>query len=104
MKNLGSTATSAKNFGMDWGGAISSVLVSFGKAKEARKAYKQADKDIAAARTDAAKFTGETVESYRDIVEDFVRDEDFYSDINIIKSAYEVAKSLVNKNKITKEL
>ena len=71
MKNLGSTATSAKNFGMDWGGAISSVLGSFGKAKEARKAYKQADKDIAAARTDAAKFTGETVESYRDIVEDF---------------------------------
>ena len=40
----------------------------------------------------------------RDIVEDFVRDENFYSDINIIKSAYEVAKSLVHKNKMTKEL
>lgn len=40
----------------------------------------------------------------RDIVEDFVRDENFYSDINTIKSAYEIAKSLVDKNKMTKEL
>jgi ferredoxin len=40
----------------------------------------------------------------RDIVEDFVRDENFYSDVNTIKSAYDVAKSLVDKNKMTKEL
>ena len=40
----------------------------------------------------------------RDIVEDFVRDEKFYSDIDIIKSAYKVAKSLVDKNKMSKEL
>jgi len=71
MKNLGSVASSAKNFGTNWGGAISSVLGSFGKAKANKRAYKQAKADIFATQQDAAKFTGETVDSYRDIVEDF---------------------------------
>lgn len=40
----------------------------------------------------------------RDIVENFVRDENFHNDINIIQSAYNLAKSLVVKNQQTKAL
>ena len=40
----------------------------------------------------------------RDVVEDLVQNKDFYHDTNIIKSAYKIAKSLVQKNKQTKAL
>jgi hypothetical protein len=40
----------------------------------------------------------------RDIIENFVKDENFYDDINLIKSAYKIAKSLVVKNQQTKVL
>ena len=40
----------------------------------------------------------------RDIVENFVKDENFYNDINLIQSAYKIAKSLVVKNQQTKVL
>lgn len=40
----------------------------------------------------------------RDIVEDLVQDEDFYSNKEIIRSAYKIAKSLVDKNKMKEEL
>jgi len=40
----------------------------------------------------------------RDIIEDYVQDPDFYSNINIIDQAYQLAKELVESNKMTKQL
>ena len=40
----------------------------------------------------------------RDIVEEYVQHANFYSDIDIIKNAYLIAKNLVESNKITKQL
>lgn len=40
----------------------------------------------------------------RDIVENFVKDENFYNNTNLIQSAYKIAKSLVVKNQQTKVL
>lgn len=39
----------------------------------------------------------------RDVVEDLIREPGFYSDINIIKQAYDISLKLVNANKSTRE-